>query len=121
MLAAMAEKKAILNLRLDPKVRDEFATAAKLRGASMSGLIHQFIVKTIREEKAEAPQAFRIQSVTATTIQLAEAKERSGRIVAHISPGKDPKDEVRRMVNDQEIGEIERRLKPKEAKSKLGK
>jgi hypothetical protein len=47
-----------LNLRLDPAVRDQFAIAAKLRGASMSGLLHQFIVRTIREEKAEAPQAF---------------------------------------------------------------
>jgi hypothetical protein len=52
------EKKAILNLRLRPEVRDEFAIAADLRGASMSGLLHQFIVKTIREEKELSPQAF---------------------------------------------------------------
>lgn len=58
MLVPMPEKKAILNLRLDPLVRDQFAIAAKLRGASMSGLIHQFIVRTIREEKSDSPQAF---------------------------------------------------------------
>lgn len=58
MLTLVADKKAILNLRLDPGVREEFAIAAKLRGASMSGLLHQFIVRTIREEKAEMPQAF---------------------------------------------------------------
>lgn len=58
MLIAMPIKKAILNLRLKPEVRDEFAIAAELRGASMSSLLHQFIVRTIREEKEAAPFAF---------------------------------------------------------------
>ena len=53
------EKKDVLvNLRLKPKTRDEFKVAAELRGASMSGLLHQFIVKTIREEKERTPEAF---------------------------------------------------------------
>lgn len=59
MLFFVAIKKAILNLRLRPDVRDEFAIAAELRGASMSGLLHQFIVRTIREEKELSPQAFK--------------------------------------------------------------
>ena len=55
----MAGKKDVLvNLRLKPKTRDEFKVAAELRGASMSGLLHQFIVKTIREEKERCPEAF---------------------------------------------------------------
>lgn len=58
MLIIMPVKKAILNLRLKPEVRDEFAIAAELRGASMSSLLHQFIVRTIREEKDAAPYAF---------------------------------------------------------------
>lgn len=58
MLIFVADKKAILNLRVKPEVRDEFAVAAELRGASMSGLIHQFIVRTIREEKELSPSAF---------------------------------------------------------------
>lgn len=58
MLMIVAVKKAILNLRLRPEVRDEFAVAAELRGASMSGLLHQFIVRTIREEKELSPQSF---------------------------------------------------------------
>jgi hypothetical protein len=71
MLIAMAEKKAILNLRLDPKVRDQFAVAAKLRGASMSGLIHQFIIRTIREEQAEMPEAFgKTKGVRAGTVRV---------------------------------------------------
>lgn len=59
MLMRVAMKKAILNLRLRPEVREEFAVAAELRGASMSGLLHQFIVRTIREEKEAAPHAFK--------------------------------------------------------------
>lgn len=58
MLVSVAVKKAILNLRLRPEVRDEFAVAADLRGASMSSLLHQFIVRTIREEKELSPQSF---------------------------------------------------------------
>lgn len=58
MLVCVPDKKAILNLRVKPEVRDEFAIAAELRGASMSGLIHQFIVRTIREEKEISPNAF---------------------------------------------------------------
>jgi hypothetical protein len=52
------KKDVLINLRLKPKTRDEFKVAAELRGASMSGLLHQFIVKTIREEKDRSPEAF---------------------------------------------------------------
>lgn len=70
------DKKAILNLRLRPEVRDEFAIAAELRGASMSGLLHQFIVRTIREEKEQSPQSF-VKSEHAV----------NGKIVGRIEPG----------------------------------
>ena len=59
MLMMVPIKKSILNLRLNPQTRDEFAIAAELRGASMSGLLHQFIVRTIREEKDVSPQSFK--------------------------------------------------------------
>lgn len=58
MLGNVADKRVILNLRLSPKTRHDFAIAAELRGASMSGLIHQFIVRTIREERELSPQNF---------------------------------------------------------------
>lgn len=51
-------KKALFNLKIDENVREEFRIAANLRGASMSGLIHQFIFKIIREEKITNPEAF---------------------------------------------------------------
>src|SRR5262249_45554288 len=40
--------KVLINLKLDPWEREEFRLACKLRGASMSGLLHQYIVQTIR-------------------------------------------------------------------------
>lgn len=60
MLLSMASPKVkMINVRLKPSVHDDFKTAADLRGASMSSLMHQFIVKTIREEKEREPGAFR--------------------------------------------------------------
>lgn len=68
MLYFVADKKAIVNLRVRPEVRDQFAIAAELRGASMSGLLHQFIVRTIREERDLNPAAFGQISAVSRTI-----------------------------------------------------
>lgn len=68
MLVSVVAKKTILNLRLRPEVRDDFATAAELRGASMSGLLHQFIVRVIREEKDIAPQEFKENGIGAVKV-----------------------------------------------------
>jgi antitoxin component of RelBE/YafQ-DinJ toxin-antitoxin module len=75
MLIGMAEKKAILNLRIEPSVLAEFKLAAKLRGASMSGLLHQFIARTIREEKAEMPHEFRVLRVRKANGKIAPGSE----------------------------------------------
>jgi hypothetical protein len=47
-----------INVRLPLKVREEFRIAAKLRGLTMSGLLHQYIRKTIKEEKQSDPEPF---------------------------------------------------------------
>ena len=44
-------KERLVNVRLKEKTHQEFKIACELRGASMSSLLHQFIVRTIREEK----------------------------------------------------------------------
>jgi hypothetical protein len=51
-------KDVLINLRINSRIRDEFRVAAGLRGASVSGLLHQFIVQTIREERERNPRAF---------------------------------------------------------------
>lgn len=56
--AMSTNKEVLINLRVRPEVRDEFKLAAELRGATMSGLLHQFIFRIIREEKIENPEAF---------------------------------------------------------------
>lgn len=57
MLVAKPKVKMI-NLRLSEDTHDAFKIACELRGASMSSLLHQFVVKTIREEKELDPKAF---------------------------------------------------------------
>jgi antitoxin component of RelBE/YafQ-DinJ toxin-antitoxin module len=69
-----------LQIRIREEVKQEFAIAADLRGASMSGLILQFIMKTIREEKAMSPQSF--------PQSLRKANAASSNIVAHIGPAR---------------------------------
>jgi hypothetical protein len=51
-------KEINLNIRVRKDVHEDFRIAADLRGASMSSLIHQFMVKCIREEKKISPEAF---------------------------------------------------------------
>lgn len=47
-------------LRMTDDLRREFSIAAELRGAKMSSLLHQYIVKVIREEKLANPEAFAV-------------------------------------------------------------
>lgn len=53
------EKLSIINIKVPPQTHVDFRIAAKLRGATMSSLLHQHIVKIIREEKERDPAAFR--------------------------------------------------------------
>lgn len=52
------EKDDNFNMKLGRKTLEQFRLAAGLRGASMSGLVHMFMVKTIREEREVNPKAF---------------------------------------------------------------
>lgn len=72
MLGFMASPKVkMINVRLTPTVHDAFKIAAELRGASMSSLLHQFVVRTIREEKDMDPAAFNNgSSVTAEQVVM---------------------------------------------------
>lgn len=69
-------KERMINVRLSERTHEEFKIAAELRGASMSGLLHQFIVRTIREEKERESQAFRGAEIrrTATPKLISEPK-----------------------------------------------
>ncbi len=47
-----------INIRISPKTKIELEAVAELRGTSMSGVIHQSIVRAIRDERAADPKAF---------------------------------------------------------------
>lgn len=53
------KKEVNLNVRIRSDVRDDFKIVAELRGISVSGLLHQYMVKLIREEKERDPEAFK--------------------------------------------------------------
>jgi antitoxin component of RelBE/YafQ-DinJ toxin-antitoxin module len=58
LVFVVSPKEKMINVRLTPAVHDQFKVACDLRGVSMSSLLHQFIVRTIREEKTLEPDAF---------------------------------------------------------------
>jgi hypothetical protein len=66
MLVCVASTKTrMINVRLSEKVHEDFKIACELRGVSMSSLMHQYVIRVIREEKEMAPRAFtRIGSAT---------------------------------------------------------
>lgn len=70
MLTLMASPKVrMINVRLTPEIHESFKIACDLRGVSMSSLMHQFVVKTIREEREIEPKAFRQELLPAKAIR----------------------------------------------------
>lgn len=60
-------KAKFLQIRIREDIKDDFQKVAELRGLSVSALIHSLIVKTIREEKQAAPEAFQVNGRTVAT------------------------------------------------------
>jgi hypothetical protein len=52
-------KTKMLTCKVSPDTYKEYQVAAKLKGGTMSGLIHMFVVRTIDEQKEGKPDAFR--------------------------------------------------------------
>jgi hypothetical protein len=77
MLIPVAKVKMI-NVRLSEKAHNDFKIAAELRGASMSTLLHQFIVGVTREEKERDPKAF---EQTANVLNAAAKQPKEPRVI----------------------------------------
>lgn len=73
-------KEVLLTIRTRPEIREEFRKVAQLRGATMSTLIHQFMVSLIREEKEREPDAFilKAKGTSATHLNLTQVQEHAG-------------------------------------------
>lgn len=52
-------KTKMLTCKVRPDIAKEFKVAANLKGGTMAGLIHMFIVRTIDEQRDSKPEAFR--------------------------------------------------------------
>jgi len=72
-------KEKLLTVRVTEDKLAEFKRAAEMRGATMSGLLHQFIVKVIREEKERSPEAFQtFELINDVDSDEPDAMQRSG-------------------------------------------
>jgi hypothetical protein len=93
-LYIVGTKGKLITVRAAEDVRQDFKIAADLRGATASSLLYQFIVRTIREEKAENPSAFGTQP------------KRKAPGVATISPGRPTKSDIRRQVIGDDVDDL---------------
>lgn len=57
----------MVNVRLAQSMHDAFKIACELKGAS--SLMHQFIVRTIREEREREPSAFAVRQTTVKAVK----------------------------------------------------
>lgn len=53
------KKDKMLTVKIDEQTLKDFGIASRLRGATMSGLVHQFIVSTIHQQREKFPDSFR--------------------------------------------------------------
>ncbi|MGA9996902.1 MAG: hypothetical protein WBP93_15900 [Pyrinomonadaceae bacterium] len=95
-------KEVLINIRLRSDIREEFRLAAELRGATMSGLLHQFIVRIIREEKERDPKAF----IKLESTNLSEAESTSEQ---HFDPARFPAQDAlyKQFLNETKLNETE--------------
>jgi hypothetical protein len=110
-----------INVRTTADIKRDIEIAARLRGMTVSSLINSLAVKAIREEKNLEPEAFK----TRERVRNVNEKSRPARplapVVAHIGPADAAAaadiDEVRRMISDDEVAEIESRLRPRRTRN----
>ena len=107
-----------LQIRISEQLKEDFRIAAELRGLTSSALVHSFIVKTVREEKEISPEAFRKNEPPVN--ETDQAPKRPAPVVAHIGSGTTAKKDIeptkrdaQRMIDEAQVAEIERRLKPR--------
>ncbi len=101
-------KETRLNLRITEELRGDIETLAAYHGLAMSSYAHSLLVKSIRQAKEEHPEAFGITE---------QPQRHLAPVVATITPATPTKAEVRRMINQDEIAEIERRVTPRKTQN----
>jgi hypothetical protein len=51
-------KTRMLTCKVSPVTYKEYQVATKLKGGTMAGLIHMFVIRTIDEQRDSKPEAF---------------------------------------------------------------
>lgn len=103
-------KETRLNLRITDEFRKDIETLAAYHGLTMSSYAHSLLVRAIRREKESEPEAFATRGVKAAEVILAP-------VVATITPAVDPKDEIRRTINADEVAVAKDRTTPRKRKT----
>lgn len=69
----------MLTCKVTPDTYREYQVAAELKGGTMSGLIHMFVVRTIDEQRDSKPEAFRkaLQSGVPVAVKTLKLKRAS--------------------------------------------
>lgn len=78
-MLCLVSKEKLLTVRVKPQVLRDFKVAADLQGASMSALVHMFVVRTIREYKEMQPRAFERDPERERPVITAKVKRSRGR------------------------------------------
>lgn len=81
MIYAMP-KETRLNLRISDLFRKDIEALAAFHGLTLSSYAHSLLVKSVRKEKEETPEAF---------IQQQRQQRQPARLAAHISPSEETK------------------------------
>ncbi len=93
-------KRDQVNFRVKPDWKADLEAIANFHGLTVSSYIHSLLVRQIRIEKEDNPEAF--------------AKSKLAPVVATIGSGRErqpTRGEVQKMIDGEAINEIERRLK----------
>ena len=99
-------KETRLNLRITEMLREDIEALAAYHGLSMSSYAHSLLVKSVRREKDEQPEAFATQS----------PQRHLAPVVAHIgSPRAEElsREQIQRTITTDELAEAKRRTTPR--------
>jgi hypothetical protein len=77
MLRIVANKERLLTVRMAPQVLADFKLAVKLKGATMSALVHMYAFEIIREQRERNPEAFKKRADSDRPVVKAKLPERS--------------------------------------------
>lgn len=111
----MSEKPKNFNIKIRDTLKLEFSVAAELEGFDMSGLIRNFMIRTVQTVKARDPQAFEA-ALQKAKASAEEVNKDENEIAIERTRGKGqlmeaPKSEYKDAIKEFDLEEIYQRVK----------